>query len=150
MLIKNHHSTDKVDYLRDETLIKAIKKKEGKAWKKRIKRNFKNACSNKMEDRYANKMDIANIIKIYAENNKIAFVYGGVDCDGGMWDNKVRIISNPSVNKLIRVEENYYCYAEGHQWHRYMTVENAEKLRETSRDLAMESHENGHSHTIRI
>tara|TARA_B100000945_G_scaffold315702_1_gene315307 strand:- start:7151 stop:7438 length:288 start_codon:yes stop_codon:yes gene_type:complete len=95
-------------------------------------------------------MNIANIIKIYAENNKIAFVCGGVDCDGGMWNDRVSIISNPSVNKLIRVEENYYCYAEGHQWHRYMTVENAEKLRETNRDLAMESHENGHSHTIRI
>ena len=59
------------------------------------------------------------------------------------------------INKLIMIhfqfdEENYYCYAEGHQWHRYMTVEDAEKLRETSRDLAMESYENGHSHTIKI
>ena len=34
MLIKNHYSTDKVDYLRDRTFIKAIKRKEGKDWKK--------------------------------------------------------------------------------------------------------------------
>jgi|TARA_B100001939_G_scaffold301079_1_gene277400 hypothetical protein len=150
MLIKNHYSTDKVDYLRDRTFIKAIKRKEGKAWKKRIKRDFKNACSYNMEDRYANKMHIATTIKTYAKDNRIAFVSGGVDCDGGMWNNNVKIISNPSISKLISIESEFNYYSEGMSWHRYMTVEDAEKLRETSRDLAMESFENGHSHTIRI
>ena len=150
MLIKNHYSTDKVDYLRDRTFIKAIKRKEGKAWKKRIKRDFKNACSYNMEDRYANKMHIATTIKTYAKDNRIAFVSGGVDCDGGMWNNNVKIISNPSISKLISIESEFNFYSEGMSWHRYMTVEDAEKLRETSRDLAMESFENGHSHTIRI
>lgn len=125
-------------------LDKRTKKMIKKVW------NKSKSKSNKVKDSYDYKMDIANIIKIYTEDNRIAFVCGGVDCDGGMWENRVRIISNPSITKLINIEENYYCYAEGHQWHRYMTVEDAEKLRETSRDLAMESYENGHSHTIRI
>lgn len=148
MIIKKHWSTDMVDHLRDEEIISLFKNKYGKNWKKRIKYYFKEGC--RMKDRYAKKIEMENIIKTYTVNDKIAFVYGGVDCDGGMWNNKVRLIPNPSINKLLNVEHEYYFYAEGSQWHQYMKVEDAVLLTESNRDLAMESFENGHSHTIRI
>ena len=54
-----------------------------KRTKKMIKKVWNKSKSNKVKDSYDYKMDIANIIKIYTEDNKIAFVCGGVDCDEG-------------------------------------------------------------------
>jgi len=139
----------RMDYLRDPFLVGIIKKKHGDGWKKYIKKAIKNVHGNG-EDQYSYKSHLANLIINHTENNKIAFVYGGVDCDGGMWDNKVSLISSPTVSKLDKAIDQYYMGAEGHQWHSFMSPSKASELNQSNRDLAMEAHEDGHAHSIRI
>jgi hypothetical protein len=138
-----------LDYLRDPFIVGVMKKKYGEGWKKYIKQKIKSVHGNG-EDQYSFKSHLANVITNHTEDNKVAFVCGGVDCDGGMWDNRVSLISSPTVSKLDKAIESYYIGAEGHQWHRFMSPSKASELNQLNRDLAMEAHEDGHGHSIRI
>lgn len=82
-----------------------------------------------------------------AENGEIAVVESGMDCDCVQYDNKVRIMAADKAT----VEA--YCnkqldYADGPMHFRLEMPSVAKSLEHTSRDLAMEAHEDGHDHVV--
>ncbi len=81
------------------------------------------------------------------ENGFIAIVNSGMDCDCSRWDNRVSIVKADlhSVTKWI---DSFYDYAEGPQSHYLAKPSEAKKLKSSSRDLALEAYEDGHSHVV--
>jgi hypothetical protein len=92
----------------------------------------------------------ANLKKSLAElqeGGEVAIVYGGIDCDGGRWDNRVTKVSAIPVAGE-RWHDRYEAQAEGPQWQRLEKPSAAADLIEDDRDLALEAFEDGHSHVL--
>lgn len=113
-----------------------------------MRRNGANMSFREAEDDLASKALIAERIKRLAEDGKIAIVYGGMDCDGARWDNRVAIMPAVLVVVLHWID-TYHEHAEGPQWQRIESPSRAPK-RSTTRDLALEAFENGHSHVLYV
>ena len=77
----------------------------------------------------------------------VAIVYGGIDCDGGRWDNRVSLV--PSIITVVEQwAERYHDRAEGPQWQRLERPAVAVHLIEDDRDLVLEAFEDGHAHLL--
>lgn len=77
----------------------------------------------------------------------IAIVTSGMDCDGARWDNAVHIV--PAIPSMVdQWLDSYYTGAEGPQSHYFARPSATRALKRTTRDLAMEAHENGHDHVL--
>ena len=81
------------------------------------------------------------------EEGQIAIVYGGIDCDGGRWDNRV-IIVPATVIAVERWVDRYHAQAEGQQWQSLERPSVAATLMADERDLAAEAFEDGHAHVL--
>ena len=103
---------------------------------------------------YRNRVDpLAQRAKLKArlaelqEEGKIALVHGGIDCDGGRWDNRVAMVS-ATVIAVERWSDRYKAQAEGPQWQTLEKPSLAKDLTEDSRDLGLEAFEDGHAHVL--
>lgn len=123
-----------------------------KGLRKTIKRIWKRGADDvvgNLPDMLERRQALKHAIERKQEDGRIAVVFGGVDCDGGMWDNRVDLIP-ANVVAFIRWENLYEDGAEGPQWHHIARPSEVEGLEKTSRDLGMEAFENGHQHVYRI
>ena len=99
------------------------------------------------KDRLVEKENIISHIKSKTENGKVAVVWSGVDADCVSWGNRVDIVSS-SYLQIEKMLNDVYEWSEGSIDFYYEKPSIAEKLTETSRDLAMEAFENGHPHVV--
>ena len=98
-------------------------------------------------DKLLEKIAYKNNIDKYAENGKVAIVYGFMDCDCARSDDNVNII-DANIVSVNQWEERFWDGAEGQQWWSIETMAYANSLTPSSRDLAMEAFEDGHPHVI--
>ena len=98
-------------------------------------------------DKLLEKVAYKNNIDKYAENGKVAIVYGFMDCDCARSDDNVDII-DANIVSVNQWEERFWDGAEGQQWWSIETMAYADSLTPSSRDLAMEAFEDGHPHAI--
>ncbi|WP_262267278.1 MULTISPECIES: hypothetical protein [Microvirga] len=95
----------------------------------------------------ARRADLKTRIGQLQESGKVAIVYGGIDCDGGRWDNRVSMV--PAIPMAVeRWYDRYEAQAEGPQWQTLEKPSVASDLVEDDRDLALEAFEDGHSHVL--
>tara|TARA_B100000131_G_scaffold271117_2_gene271288 strand:- start:44 stop:511 length:468 start_codon:yes stop_codon:yes gene_type:complete len=99
------------------------------------------------KDRLVEKENIISHIKSKTENGKVAVVWSGVDADCVSWGNRVDIVSS-SYLQIEKMLNDVYEGSEGSIDFYYEKPSIAEKLTETSRDLAMEAFEEGHPHVV--
>ena len=99
------------------------------------------------KDRLVEKENIVSHIKSKTENGKVAVVWSGVDADCVSWGNRVDIVSSSYV-QIEKMLNDVYEGSEGSIDFYYEKPSIAEKLTETSRDLAMEAFEEGHPHVV--
>jgi hypothetical protein len=111
-----------------------------------IRRLVRELNRNKV-DFLARRADLKTKIAELQEGGKVAIVYGGIDCDGGRWDNRVSEVSAIPV-AVERWYDRYEAQAEGPQWQILEKPSVAADLVEDDRDLAMEAFEDGHSHVL--
>src|SRR5687768_10297818 len=79
-----------------------------------IRRLFRELNRNKV-DFLARRADLKTRIGQLQENGKVAIVYGGIDCDGGRWDNRVSEV--PAIPVTVeRWHDRYEAQAEGPHW----------------------------------
>lgn len=118
----------------------------------RLRRKLIKMCkeySATIDDRLAERAARAARIAERQEDGKIVVVHGGIDCDGGRWDDCCRTL--PAIPRAVeKWIDDYYDGAEGPQWFYLSRPSDARDLEPSSRDLAMEAFENGHPHIIRI
>lgn len=88
---------------------------------------------------------LAQTIADLSENGQIQIVYGGIDCDGGRWDDHTVIVPATVMHVRIWVQ-NYMDAAEGPQW--WHLDRPSAQYQHSSRDLALEAFEEGHPHVI--
>tara|TARA_R100001015_G_C4633966_1_gene199656 strand:- start:4315 stop:4761 length:447 start_codon:yes stop_codon:yes gene_type:complete len=100
-------------------------------------------------DPFKRKEAIVSAIHESAENGKVAVVFGGRDCDMAQWDNRVTLLPATFAH-VSKWADDYMEAAEGHQWWHVEKPSSAEDIEESSRDLALEAHENGHPHIVHI
>ena len=93
------------------------------------------------------KENIVSHIKSKTENGKVAVVWSGVDADCVSWGNRVDVVSSSYV-QIEKMLNDTYEGSEGSIDFYYEKPSIAEKLTETSRDLAMEAFEEGHPHVV--
>tara|TARA_R100001509_G_C4858325_1_gene212484 strand:+ start:407 stop:877 length:471 start_codon:yes stop_codon:yes gene_type:complete len=99
------------------------------------------------KDKLTAKESIINHIKSKTENGKVAVVWSGVDADCVSWGNRVDVVSSSYV-QIEKMLNDTYEGSEGSIDFYYEKPSIAQKLNETSRDLAMEAFENGHPHVV--
>lgn len=116
------------------------------AAKRRIKRRWIDATYHD-KDRLAARQTLAARIRECAEDGRVAVVHGGIDCDGGRWDDVV-VILPATVMDVARWDDDFFDHAEGPQWRRLRTPSDAADLQASHRDLALEAFEDGHPHAI--
>jgi hypothetical protein len=98
-------------------------------------------------DFLARRADLKARIGQLQENGKIAIVYGGTDCDGGRWDNRVSEV--PAIPVAVgRWHDRYEAQAEGPQWQTLEKPSIAPDVVGDDRNLALEAFEDGHSHVL--
>jgi len=114
---------------------------------RKIARQIVKASTKGQVDRLAERVRQQTRIAELAENGRIAIVYGGIDCDGGRWDNRVALVPATvvAVNRWI---DRYHFNAEGPQWQTLARPSEVADLREDTRDLALEAFEDGHAHVL--
>lgn len=83
----------------------------------------------------------------------IAVVKGGMDCDGSQYEGNVTLVnaSGTRAEAMRRVEEHIdreLDYADGPMHFDIISPSEAKHITRTSRDLALEAFEDGHSHII--
>ena len=77
---------------------------------------------------------------------EVGVIWSGMDCDCVSYTRSSVVSANPiKLHKYI--VDSYDC-AEGPLSYRFVPVDVANKHQYTSRDLAMEAFENGHSHVV--
>jgi hypothetical protein len=111
-----------------------------------IRRLVRELNRNKV-DFLARRASLKTKIAELQEGGKVAIVYGGIDCDGGRWDNRVTQV--PAIP--VAVEwwyDRYEAQAEGPQWQRLEKPSVAADFVEDDRDLALEAFEDRHSHVL--
>ena len=98
-------------------------------------------------DPLAHKLKLVEKIKNFAENGEILLIEGGCDCDGSQYEGKTRLVNATfvEVNAFIEQAENW---ADGSIYFDFDFPSNDENYTRSSRDLALEAFENGHSHII--
>ena len=101
-----------------------------------------------MEDDLASKDDLRKYIDSRTEDNQVAIMMSGIDCDGVEWSNAPSIMDNPSVQKIMKFEREYYEYVDGSKNWGLCKPSTVVGVRSTSRDLATEAYENGHPHVL--
>jgi len=79
------------------------------------------------------------------EEGQIAVVHGGIDCDGGRWDNRVAVIP-ATVAAIVCWSDRFAAQAEGDQWQTLAKPSLVRELTGDSRDLGREAFEDGHAH----
>ena len=99
------------------------------------------------KDKLTAKESIINHIKSKTENGEVAVVWSGVDADCVSWGNRVDVVSSSYVQIEKKLNDTYKG-SEGSIDFYYEKPSIAEKLNETSRDLAMEAFEEGHPHVV--
>jgi len=102
-----------------------------------------------IEDHFKEKKEIVEAIHESTENGKVAVVYGGRDCDMSQWDNRVTLLPATFAH-VNRWADDYMEGAEGPQWWHVEKPSSVEDLEASSRDLALEAHEDGHPHIVHI
>ena len=120
--------------------------RDGSYTKKKMKECLRLATRYR-KDKLAQKERIVNLIKSKTENGKVAVVWSGVDADCVSWGNRVDIVSS-SYLQIEKMLNDVYEGSEGSIDFYYEKPSIAEKLTETSRDLAMEAFEEGHPHVV--
>jgi hypothetical protein len=115
--------------------------------KKIVRRSFRRSRDMFAEDSLMEKMHVARRIAEWAENGKIAVVYGGMDCDMSRWDNRVALIP-ANVMAYQKWYDGYMEGAEGPQWASIARPSDVADLKSESRDLALEAFEDGHAHVV--
>ena len=88
-----------------------------------------------------------NAEKLYAEDGQVAVVWSGRDCDCVRYDNVVYTIPCDWRSIMDHVQETY-SWADGPCSYYLERPSVADKLRYSSRDLALEAFEDGHPHYI--
>ncbi|WP_114947272.1 hypothetical protein [Microvirga calopogonii] len=111
-----------------------------------IRRLVRELNRNKV-DFLARRADLKAKISDLQEGGKVAIAYGGIDCDGGRWDNRVSTVPASPV-AVERWYDRYEARAEGPQWQTLEKPSVASDLVEDDRDLALEAFEDGHSHVL--
>ena len=98
-------------------------------------------------DPLTQKLQLIETIKKFAENGEILLIEGGCDCDGSQYEGKTRLVNATfvEVNAFIEQAENW---ADGSIYFDFDFPSNDENYTRSSRDLALEAFENGHSHII--
>tara|TARA_B100000287_G_scaffold394359_1_gene408337 strand:+ start:1271 stop:1738 length:468 start_codon:yes stop_codon:yes gene_type:complete len=120
--------------------------RDGNYTKKKIKQ-LVGIATRFRKDRLVEKENIISHIKSKTENGKVAVVWSGVDADCVSWGNRVDIVSS-SYLQIEKMLNDVYEGSEGSIDFYYEKPSIAEKLTETSRDLAMEAFEEGHPHVV--
>ena len=76
-----------------------------------IRRLFRELNRNKV-DFLAQRIERKQQLAEFQEGGMVATVYGGIDCDGGRWDNRVSLV--PSIITVVEQwAERYQARAEG-------------------------------------
>lgn len=113
-----------------------------------LRRLIRRSCRPAEHDRIANHARFVEQVRVCAEFGEVAVVYGGMDCDCSMWEDRVVLL--PAVPVVVdKWICDYHDGAEGPQWTRISRPSRAPK-KSTSRDLALEAFENGHPHVVRF
>jgi hypothetical protein len=81
------------------------------------------------------------------EEGQIAITHGGIDCDGGRWDNRVALVP-ATIVAVERWLDRYRAQAEGRQWQSLERPSVTATLMADERDLAAEAFEDGHAHIL--
>ena len=89
------------------------------------------------------RQNMAAHIAKHSENGQVAMVYGGMDCDGARWDNRIERVP-ATVMHVERWANNYMDNAEGPQWWHIESPSEVHDLKPSMRDIALEAFENGH------
>ena len=100
-----------------------------------------------LSDRLSRREKLAFKIEENAQEEMVAIVYGGRDCDMSQWDNRVSYVP-ATVTHVEKWVDDYMEGAEGPQWWHIEKPSSAKELESSSRDLALEAHEDGHPHVV--
>jgi len=111
-----------------------------------IRRLFRELNRNKV-DFLAQRIERKKRLAELQEGGMVAIVYGGIDCDGGRWDNRVSLVP-ATITAVEQWAERYHAQAEGPQWQRLGRPSVAADLVEDDRDLALEAFEDWHAHLL--
>lgn len=81
------------------------------------------------------------------ENGWVAIVHGGMDCDCCCYEGNVSLVK-ATVKAVDAAVESLYVYAEGPIHWEIKSPSAASTVKSSSRDLALEAFENGHSWSV--
>jgi hypothetical protein len=90
---------------------------------------------------------VYNLMRRYMRDGEIGIMVNGMDCDCVQFSYGSVIRVN-SITELTDRIEKMYEYSDGPLNISYCTPEQANKVKYTSRDLAAEAFEDGHSHVV--
>lgn len=100
-------------------------------------------------DPLAQRLERSLHIAKVAQGGKVLIVSSGVDCDHSSWAGRTELVDATSVAVDAWIDRFYEC-AEGPQSFFITSPDQAPEFEEESRDLALEAHENGHSHVVYV
>lgn len=83
----------------------------------------------------------------HIRNGQIGFLVSGMDCDCVQFSYG-SVVSVNSLSELEKRIDNMYEWADGPLNIRYTTPDKASKCTYSSRDLALEAYESGHSNVV--
>lgn len=99
------------------------------------------------EDPLAIRQVFAEQVRCCSQGGTVAVVFGGMDCDGVEFGNRVRVVQAVPVVVNKEIEEAYE-WADGPLSYRLEYPDRAVNLERWSVDRGMEAHEDGHPHVI--
>ena len=153
-MLKNLNKGQKMEKSKKSKISNKILKKmnsgiltENQAIDRHCNMMYLRASGKGRSDPLAHKLKLVEKIKNYAENGEILLIEGGCDCDGSQYEGKTRLVNATfvEVNAFIEQAENW---ADGSIYFDFDFPSNDENYTRSSRDLALEAFENGHSHII--
>jgi hypothetical protein len=109
--------------------------------------NRRTLPSRRVHDHLANKVSLGREISKMAENNEVAIVHGGRDCDGVETNGLVSILP-ATISHVERWITELFEWSEGPTWWEFETPTKAKKIEQSHRDRVMEAHEDGHAWSI--
>ena len=111
-----------------------------------LNRHYADSLYRATQDRVRRQQFLQSIARC-AEGGKVAVVWSGRDCDGSRYENSVAIVEANKKALESHIEHSYE-WADGPCAYYIERPSVARELKHSSRDLALEAFEDGHSHVI--
>ena len=111
-----------------------------------LNRHYADSLWHATQDR-VRRQQFLQSIALCEEDGKVAVVWSGRDCDGAKYEHSVAIV-DADKKKVEAYIEHTYEWADGPCAYYIERPSVARGLKYSSRDLALEAFEEGHSHVI--